>query len=386
MRVLRLHIPIFLLLAIGLFNGCELDSCRNVVCAKNGVCVDGYCDCLGPYVGEDCELETPFSFTLSRNEVSAFRGYQQTIKVKITDIGIESPMVNFKFEKSPSGFQFELGKKSFQTGETSIDISPSDDVEDGVYKVDVVGTTDGGSRCVQTLTISVGKEIYNAELTVQDSFFVTSGDEEWTTFGIYLIQSSGPKHPISFTLLDAPEDTVSLFAPFNPDSDSLFVMKLRTSAQVGVYPCRIVAEFPSSEIRILSFVLSVSSNTDCREMIVNKSGTLNLSCSSNSLQNKIISGLLEEYNDTDVFEYQTGIKLFSPYGEGSESIKAYLDCENQTVAIPKQLAFGPSVTRTYYGSGFFNENKSELRVTYTVETPIFGGMEMDQCTAVYSKL
>ena len=51
-----------------------------------------------------------------------------------------------------------------------------------------------------------------------------------------------------------------------------------------------------------------------------------------------------------------------------------------------QYAFGPNVSHAYYGSVDFSENMMKLTVSYTIETALFGGKEIDKCTAVYSKL
>ncbi|MCS6917901.1 MAG: calcium-binding EGF-like domain-containing protein [Chitinophagales bacterium] len=41
-----------------LFNACESDPCKDVVCLNGGTCEDGTCDCAPGYEGDDCGVRS----------------------------------------------------------------------------------------------------------------------------------------------------------------------------------------------------------------------------------------------------------------------------------------------------------------------------------------
>lgn len=73
------------------YTSCVKDSCRDVVCYNEGLCVDGRCACLSGYEGAYCEIRwhEKFAGTWDSEELVAdsanditFRSYRFTIKTE----------------------------------------------------------------------------------------------------------------------------------------------------------------------------------------------------------------------------------------------------------------------------------------------------------------
>ena len=175
----------------------------------------------------------------------------------------------------------------------------------------------------------------------------------------------------------APAGTDYTFDPSNPSSSSSCELRLNTTTDVGQYPCQIVATLPNDETRTLDFNLLVLPSRQCATDISKNVVELDLNCQGWN-PTPFSSWIGEGWNDDGE------VRLGKPYGNNSREITAMLDCENGTIEIPSQTVEHGAFDRTYEGSGTFNESKTKITVTYSVVTPIFGGTDYDQCTAVYS--
>ncbi|MCS6991649.1 MAG: calcium-binding EGF-like domain-containing protein [Chitinophagales bacterium] len=73
-----------------LFNACEQDPCKDVVCLNGGTCEDGDCNCPIGYEGDDCGVRTADKYvgTWSAAEVcdSGIYNYVATISASSTEV------------------------------------------------------------------------------------------------------------------------------------------------------------------------------------------------------------------------------------------------------------------------------------------------------------
>lgn len=60
---------------IFLFSACEQDPCKGVNCLNQAVCIDGLCDCINGYEGDDCSIlsrEKYLSHGLAANWITKY--------------------------------------------------------------------------------------------------------------------------------------------------------------------------------------------------------------------------------------------------------------------------------------------------------------------------
>ena len=87
----------FIIGTIALFYSCNKDKCKEIICQNGGSCIEGTCDCLGGYYGDNCEKVNrdfwlnsggtlPANFVVIDNCTSSTYSYTITIKPSSTAI------------------------------------------------------------------------------------------------------------------------------------------------------------------------------------------------------------------------------------------------------------------------------------------------------------
>ena len=73
-----------------LFNACDDDPCKDVICQNNGTCVSGTCNCADGYEGTNCETKTQDRYTGSYSAIdvctSGNYNYNATVSASSTDV------------------------------------------------------------------------------------------------------------------------------------------------------------------------------------------------------------------------------------------------------------------------------------------------------------